>query len=152
MKGPSHRSSMWQSSIASYWFNICWQGLSDFNSESLSPTGGRIGSEVRIQELIAICDFGNDGSGKSSLVFTSTAATEPLMNAHLAVLEQLLMLVDISQYRAMCMKCWDAHVQAFNVDDLKGGSGAKLRKAAGRWQWGSGGLLKVEAFDVRWQS
>jgi len=70
---------------------------------------------------------------KSDLVFTSTAATEPLIErSHLAaVLEpnRPLMLVDISVPRNVHGNVQDiAHVQAFNVDDLKGGSGAKLRK------------------------
>ncbi|HEY9597639.1 MAG TPA: glutamyl-tRNA reductase, partial [Cyanophyceae cyanobacterium] len=61
---------------------------------------------------------------KSDIVFTSTAATDPLLNrAKLeAILEphQPLMLIDISVPRNVAADANELdHVQAFNVDDLK---------------------------------
>jgi len=87
-----------QNLAAAVWHHRCWKnvaaagstfvgkrGCPDFNSESLSPTGGRIGESVpgiqlqlyAISEMMAVM-------AKSDLVFTSTAATEPIERSHLA--------------------------------------------------------------------
>jgi len=138
------------------WFNICWQkGCPDFNSESLANgrKNWRVSSRIQLQ-LYAISEM-MAVMAKSDLVFTSTAATEPLIErSHLAVLEpnRPLMLVDISVPRNVHGNVQDIAVQAFNVDDLKAvvAQNESRRKMAMEAE----GLLEeeVEAFDVWWRS
>ena len=104
-----------------------------------------------ISEMMAVM-------AKSDLIFTSTAATEPLIErSHLAaVLEpnRPLMLVDISVPRNVHGNVQEiAHVQAFNVDDLKAVV-AQNYESRRKMAMEAEGLLEeeVEAFDVWWRS
>jgi len=103
----------------------------------LSPTGGRSEVSSRIQlQLYAISEM-MAVMAKSDLVFTSTAATEPLIErSHLASLgTQPTFDARYFVPRNVHGNVQDiAHVQAFNVDDLKAVV-AQTTKAAGRWQW-----------------
>ncbi|MDF0556491.1 glutamyl-tRNA reductase [Kamptonema sp. UHCC 0994] len=94
----------------------------------------------------------------SDLVFTSTAATDPLLNkAKLeAVLgqNQYLMLVDISVPRNVDADVNDLrNVRSFNVDDLKAVV-AQNHETRRKMAQEAEGLLEeeVEAFDVWWRS
>ncbi|HEY9652349.1 MAG TPA: glutamyl-tRNA reductase [Coleofasciculaceae cyanobacterium] len=91
---------------------------------------------------------------KSDIVFTSTAATEPLLNrAKLeAILEphQPLMLIDISVPRNVAADANELeHVQAFNVDDLKAVV-AQNQESRRQMAMEAEGLLEeeVESFEV----
>ncbi|TAF01170.1 MAG: glutamyl-tRNA reductase [Oscillatoriales cyanobacterium] len=94
----------------------------------------------------------------SDLVFTSTAATDPLLNkAKLeAVLkpDRPLMLVDISVPRNVDSDAKEvANVKSFNVDDLKAVV-AQNHESRRKMAMEAEGLLEqeVEAFDVWWRS
>jgi glutamyl-tRNA reductase len=94
----------------------------------------------------------------SDLAFTSTAATEPLLDrAKLeAILEpsQPLMLFDISVPRNVDADVNDLpHVHAFNVDDLKAVV-AQNQEARRQMAMEAEALLdeEVEAFDIWWRS
>lgn len=94
----------------------------------------------------------------SDLVFTSTAATEPLLNkAKLeAVLEpdRPLMLVDISVPRNVDADANElANVRSFNVDDLKAVV-AQNHESRRQMAMEAQGLLEqeVDAFDAWWRS
>lgn len=94
----------------------------------------------------------------SDLVFTSTAATEPLLNkAKLeAVLQpdRSLMLVDISVPRNVDSDAKELpNVKSFNVDDLKAVV-AQNHESRRKMAMEAQGLLEqeVEAFDVWWRS
>ncbi|MEG4045710.1 glutamyl-tRNA reductase [Microcoleus sp. Pol17_C1] len=94
----------------------------------------------------------------SDLVFTSTAATEPLLNK--AKLESVLdpnrslMLVDISVPRNIDSDANElANVRSFNVDDLKAVV-AQNHESRRKMAMEAQGLLEqeVEAFDLWWRS
>jgi glutamyl-tRNA reductase len=94
----------------------------------------------------------------SDLVFTATAATEPLLDR--AKLEaaipphQSLKLFDISVPRNVDADVNDLpHVQAFNVDDLKAVV-AQNQESRRRTAMEAEGILdeEVEAFDLWWRS
>jgi glutamyl-tRNA reductase len=94
----------------------------------------------------------------SDMVFTSTSATEPLLDR--AKLEtvllpsQPLMLIDISVPRNVHANvCELANVQAFNVDDLKAVV-AQNQESRRKMAQEAEGLLEeeVEAFEVWWRS
>ena len=94
----------------------------------------------------------------SDLVFTSTAATDPLLNkAKLeAVLDpnRPLMLVDISVPRNVESDANElANVRSFNVDDLKAVV-AQNHESRRKMAMEAQGLLEqeVEAFDLWWRS
>ncbi|WP_445176600.1 glutamyl-tRNA reductase [Microcoleus sp.] len=94
----------------------------------------------------------------SDLVFTSTAATDPLLNkAKLeAVLDpnRVLMLVDISVPRNVDSDAKElANVRSFNVDDLKAVV-AQNHESRRKMAMEAQGLLEqeVEAFDLWWRS
>jgi glutamyl-tRNA reductase len=94
----------------------------------------------------------------SDLTFTSTSATEPLLNrAKLeAILDphQPLLLFDISVPRNVDADVNDLpHVHAFNVDDLKAVV-AQNQETRRQMALEAEGLLEeeVEAFDVWWRS
>lgn len=94
----------------------------------------------------------------SDLVFTSTAATDPLLNkAKLeAVLDpnRPLMLVDISVPRNVDSDANElANVRSFNVDDLKAVV-AQNHESRRKMAMEAQGLLEqeVEAFDLWWRS
>lgn len=94
----------------------------------------------------------------SDIAFTSTAATEPLLDrAKLeAILEphQPLMLFDISVPRNVDADVNDMeHVKVFNVDDLKAVV-AQNQEARRQMAMEAEGLLEeeVETFDVWWRS
>lgn len=94
----------------------------------------------------------------SDIVFTSTAATEPLLNRSKleATLEvsRSLMLFDISVPRNVDGDVNELdNVQAFNVDDLKAVV-AQNQESRRRLAMEAEGLLEeeVEAFDVWWRS
>ena len=94
----------------------------------------------------------------SDLVFTSTAATDPLLNkAKLeAVLDpnRPLMLVDISVPRNVESDAKElANVRSFNVDDLKAVV-AQNHESRRKMAMEAQGLLEqeVEAFDLWWRS
>lgn len=94
----------------------------------------------------------------SDLVFTSTAATDPLLNkAKLeAVLDpnRVLMLVDISVPRNVESDANElANVRSFNVDDLKAVV-AQNHESRRKMAMEAQGLLEqeVEAFDLWWRS
>ena len=95
---------------------------------------------------------------QSDIVFTSTSATEPLLDR--AKLEaflppnQPLMLFDISVPRNVHVDVNELeHVQAFNVDDLKAVV-AQNQESRRKMAMEAEGLLEeeVEAFDVWWRS
>ena len=94
----------------------------------------------------------------SDLVFTSTAATDPLLNkAKLEAIlgqNQSLMLVDISVPRNVDADVNDLpNVRSFNVDDLKAVV-AQNHETRRKMAQEAEGLLEeeVEAFDVWWRS
>jgi glutamyl-tRNA reductase len=94
----------------------------------------------------------------SDLVFTSTAATDPLLNkAKLATVleaDRPLMLVDISVPRNVDSDVKElANVRSFNVDDLKAVV-AQNHESRRKMAMEAQGLLEeeVEAFDVWWRS
>ncbi len=95
---------------------------------------------------------------ESDLVFTSTAATEPLLNRSKleATLElnRSLMLFDISVPRNVAADVNELdNVQAFNVDDLKAVV-AQNQESRRKMAMEAEGLLEeeVEAFEVWWRS
>jgi glutamyl-tRNA reductase len=95
---------------------------------------------------------------ESDLVFTGTAATEPLLNkSHLAeVLPRYhhLMLFDIAVPRNVAADVNElAHVKAFNVDDLKAVV-AQNQEARRQMAKEAEGILdeEVDAFEVWWRS
>ncbi len=95
---------------------------------------------------------------ESDIVFTSTSATDPLLNqAKLAAVlapEQQLMLFDISVPRNVDSDVNQlANVQAFNVDDLKAVV-AQNQESRRQMAKAAEVLLEeeVEAFDVWWRS
>ncbi|MFM7579347.1 MAG: glutamyl-tRNA reductase, partial [Microcystaceae cyanobacterium] len=95
---------------------------------------------------------------QSDIVFTSTSATEPILNyANLSgnlTYERQVMLVDISVPRNVDADVQNLpHVTAYNVDDLKAvvaQNQASRRKMAQEAE----GLLEeeVEAFELWWRS
>lgn len=94
----------------------------------------------------------------SDLVFTSTASTEPLLDRTKLEMvldpNQPLMLFDISVPRNVDADVNDlAHVQAFNVDDLKAVV-AQNQEARRQMAMEAEALLdeEVEAFEVWWRS
>lgn len=94
----------------------------------------------------------------SDLVFTSTSATDPLLNkAKLATVlqpDRPLMLVDISVPRNVDADANDlANVRSFNVDDLKAVV-AQNHESRRKMAMEAQVLLEqeVEAFDVWWRS
>jgi glutamyl-tRNA reductase len=94
----------------------------------------------------------------SDIVFTSTAATEPLLNrAKLEAMldpHQPLLLFDISVPRNVDGDVNElAHVHAFNVDDLKAVV-AQNQESRRQMAMEAEGLLEeeVEAFEVWWRS
>lgn len=94
----------------------------------------------------------------SDLVFTSTAATDPLLNkAKLSAVlgqDQSLMLVDISVPRNVDSDVNDLpNVKSFNVDDLKAVV-AQNHETRRKMAQEAEGLLEEEvaAFDVWWRS
>ena len=94
----------------------------------------------------------------SDLVFTSTAATDPLLNkAKLATVlepDRPLMLVDISVPRNVDSDVKELpNVKSFNVDDLKAVV-AQNHESRRKMAMEAEGLLEqeVEAFDVWWRS
>jgi glutamyl-tRNA reductase len=104
-----------------------------------------------LSEMTTVC-------AASDIVFTSTAATEPLIDrAKLeTILEpgQPLMLFDISVPRNVHSDVNDlAHVRAFNVDDLKAVV-AQNQESRRRMAMEAEVLLdeEVEAFDSWWRS
>ncbi len=95
---------------------------------------------------------------ESDLVFTGTAATEPLLDkSHLAeVLPRYhhLMLFDIAVPRNVAADVNElAHVKAFNVDDLKAVV-AQNQEARRQMAREAEGILdeEVDAFEVWWRS
>lgn len=96
--------------------------------------------------------------GTSDIVFTSTSATEPLLNRSQleAILEpsRSLMLFDISVPRNVAADVNDLdNVQAFNVDDLKAVV-AQNQESRRQMAMEAEALLEeeVEAFEVWWRS
>ncbi len=94
----------------------------------------------------------------SDLVFTSTAATDPLLNkAKLATVlepDRPLMLVDISVPRNVDSDVKElTNVKSFNVDDLKAVV-AQNHETRRKMAMEAEGILEqeVEAFDVWWRS
>ncbi|MBD2041288.1 glutamyl-tRNA reductase [Microcoleus sp. FACHB-672] len=95
---------------------------------------------------------------QSDIVFTSTSATEPLLDRAkleaFLVPNQPLMLFDISVPRNVHVDVNELdHVQAFNVDDLKAVV-AQNQESRRKMAMEAEGLLEeeVEAFDVWWRS
>jgi len=93
--------------------------ISILNRSRQRAENWRVSSRIQLQ-LYAISEM-MAVMAKSDLVFTSTAATEPLIERSSGSLEpnRPLMLVDISVPRVHGNVQDIAHVQAFNVDDLK---------------------------------
>jgi glutamyl-tRNA reductase len=96
--------------------------------------------------------------GRSDIVFTSTGATQPLLNREKlsAALEptQSVMLIDISVPRNVDADVNDlANVHSFNVDDLKAVV-AQNQESRRQMAMEAEKLLEeeVEAFDVWWNS
>ncbi|MEG3938254.1 MULTISPECIES: glutamyl-tRNA reductase [unclassified Microcoleus] len=94
----------------------------------------------------------------SDLVFTCTAATDPLLNKAkleaVLIVNRPLMLVDISVPRNVDSDAKEiAHVKSFNVDDLKAVV-AQNHESRRKMAMEAQGLLEqeVEAFDVWWRS
>ncbi len=95
---------------------------------------------------------------ESDLVFTSTSATEPILDrAKLEIVleaSRALMLIDISVPRNVHGDVNElANVKAFNVDDLKAVV-AQNHESRRKMAQEAEGLLEeeVEAFDVWWRS
>ncbi|MGF1497527.1 MAG: glutamyl-tRNA reductase [Elainellaceae cyanobacterium] len=95
---------------------------------------------------------------ESDLVFTSTAATEPLLNRTklepMLAINQRLMLVDISVPRNVDGDVSELpNIHLFNVDDLKAVV-AQNQESRRRMAMEAEGLLEeeVEAFEVWWRS
>ncbi|MCP6762912.1 MAG: glutamyl-tRNA reductase [Fischerella sp. CENA71] len=95
---------------------------------------------------------------ESDLVFTSTSATEPILDrAKLEIVleaSRALMLIDISVPRNVHADVNElANVKAFNVDDLKAVV-AQNHESRRKMAQEAEGLLEeeVEAFDVWWRS
>jgi len=104
-----------------------------------------------LSDLLAVVAQGD-------IVFTSTAATEPLLNqaklAPVLIPDQPLMLVDIAVPRNVDADVKDlAQVQVFNVDDLKAVV-AQNQEARRQMALEAQELLEEEAsnFDVWWRS
>ncbi|MBE9093630.1 glutamyl-tRNA reductase [Tychonema sp. LEGE 07203] len=94
----------------------------------------------------------------SDLVFTCTAATDPLLNKAkleaVLIVSRPLMLVDISVPRNVDSDAKElANVKSFNVDDLKAVV-AQNHESRRQMAMEAQGLLEqeVEAFDVWWRS
>ncbi|OLP19009.1 glutamyl-tRNA reductase [Leptolyngbya sp. 'hensonii'] len=94
----------------------------------------------------------------SDLVFTSTAATEPILNRGKLEAEcsphRSLMLIDIAVPRNIHADVNElAHVQAFNVDDLKAVV-AQNQESRRAMAMEAEALLEeeLEAFDIWWRS
>ena len=112
------------------------------------------GCSIQIQPLTEMMSVINE----SDLVFTSTSATEPILNRSKLelVLEpsQALMLFDISVPRNVHSDVNELdNVQAFNVDDLKAVV-AQNQESRRQMALEAEGILEeeVEAFDMWWRS
>jgi len=93
---------------------------------------------------------------ESNLVFTSTAATEPILYRSIleGVITSPLLLIDISVPRNVATDVQEIiHIQAFNVDDLKAVV-AQNQESRRKIAQEAEALLEeeVEAFDSWWRS